>query len=149
MVASFESNADVTANDFTDIVTYKLVSSEGVNRYRVKVYNFDLPTVWLQTEDGSAITSKTTWKKNARIAIYDGSKLDLNGTTQVKGRGNMTWGAAKKPYTVKLDSKSKVLGMPSDKRWNFIANYYDKSNIRNAIALAFADKSRSPGIAWS
>ena len=158
-MASFETNADevrvgaqtqssgITANDFTDTVTYTLVSHEGVNTFRVKVYDFDLPTVWLATADGTDISSKTTWKEGANIAIYDGTKMDLRGTTQVKGRGNMTWGGPKKPYTVKLDSKSKVLGMPKDKRWNFLANYYDKSDIRNDLALEFAH--RSPGIAWS
>lgn len=59
----------------------------------------------------------------------------------------MTWGGAKKPYTIKLDKKASVLGMPKDKRWNFLANYYDKSNIRNDIALQFAQ--RSPDLAWT
>lgn len=161
LVASFESNADrvcigskeqssgVTPNDFSSKVKYTLYSDFGLNRIYVKVYDFDLPTVWLATEDGSDITSKEVWKENAEIRIYDnedGTITDLY-TTDVKGRGNMSWGGAKKPYTIKLSEKKSILGMPKDKRWNFLANYHDQSDIRNDIALELA--RRSPGLAWN
>ena len=43
-------------------------------------------------------------------------------TAQFKGRGNWTWtGFDKKPYRIKMDSKQKVLGMPSNKHWCLMA----------------------------
>lgn len=43
-------------------------------------------------------------------------------TAQFKGRGNWTWtGFDKKPYRIKMDTKQKVLGMPSNKHWCLMA----------------------------
>lgn len=52
----------------------------------------------------------------------------------VKGRGNSTWGWEKKPYALKLSQKKEVLGMPKHKRWCLIANYMDKTLLRNRVA---------------
>ena len=55
-------------------------------------------------------------------------------TTKIKGRGNSTWSWPKKPYNLKLDSKSKVLGMKKHKRWCLIANIIDRTHLRNWLA---------------
>lgn len=49
----------------------------------------------------------------------------------IRGRGNSTWDADKKPYKVKLKKKAELLGMGANKHWGLIANYYDYSLIRN------------------
>lgn len=54
---------------------------------------------------------------------------------QIKGRGNSTWDMPKKPYRIKLAAKSEVLGMPASKNWAFLANYADKSLMRNNTAM--------------
>ncbi|MDE6120189.1 MAG: CotH kinase family protein, partial [Muribaculaceae bacterium] len=54
----------------------------------------------------------------------------------IRGRGNSTWGMAKKPYRVKFDSKTNFLDNKAKaKSWVFLANYADKSLIRNALAF--------------
>lgn len=45
----------------------------------------------------------------------------------LRGRGNSTWRASKKPYKFKLDEKADLFGMGSNKHWTLIANYYDTS----------------------
>lgn len=81
-----------------------------------------LPIVVIDTPDAQPITSKTDWMADVQMSILntDGS-LDYQGTLSMKGRGNTTWGYPKKPYALKLDSKSKILGMKKHKRWCLLA----------------------------
>ena len=72
-------------------------------------------------------------------AAYDNPESDLwdgvsgyTGETGlelefIRGRGNSTWRAAKKPYKFKLDKKANLFGMGKSKQWVLIANYYDTS----------------------
>lgn len=59
--------------------------------------------------------------------------------TEIRGRGNSTWVADKKPYRIRLSKKgnlsNSILGMPESRNWALLANYYDGTSIRNAIAL--------------
>ncbi len=59
-----------------------------------------------------------------------------NDSIDIRGRGNSTWFAEKKPYRIKLFNKSNLLGMPAnDKTWAVLANYIDKSLMRNALGF--------------
>ena len=99
----------------------------------------NLPKVYITTPDGVGIKSKVDWVKNSTIRIVDeNGKEDLNVTTSIRGRGNSTWGMPKKPYALKLDSKAKVLGMPKHKRWVLLANWMDRTLLRNAVAFEMA-----------
>ena len=61
--------------------------------------------------------------------------LDLE---YIRGRGNSTWTAPKKPYKVKLAKKTDLFGMSKNKSWCLLANYYDKSLMRNKLAFDLA-----------
>ena len=45
---------------------------------------------------------------------------------------------AKKPYLLKLTRKSDFLGMRPAKKWVFLANAADETNLRNKIVYDFA-----------
>ena len=65
----------------------------------------------------------------------DGTKvesLDEIGL-DIRGRGNTSWLADKKPYKIKLDKKTKVLGMKKNKHWVLLANAFDKTLIKDRI----------------
>ncbi|RYD79642.1 MAG: hypothetical protein EOP53_09330, partial [Sphingobacteriales bacterium] len=64
-----------------------------------------------------------------------GTYTDVNTTTSIKGRGNSTWGYAKKPYRLKLDSKTSIFGLPKAKNWVLLANYLDPTLMLNSVAL--------------
>ena len=49
----------------------------------------------------------------------------------VRGRGNSTWYASKKPYKFKLMEKQDFFGMGKNKHWVLLANYYDYTMLRN------------------
>ena len=95
----------------------------------------NLPTVYIETENHKPITSKETYiKATLRYVDADGEKYyDALG---IRGRGNSTWGLAKKPYRIKFDKKQEFLGpdRAKAKSWTMLANYADKSLMRNALA---------------
>ena len=98
-----------------------------------------LPKVYVNTPNGVAITSKDIWTKACEIVIVDEEGIEtLSTTTSFRGRGNSTWILPKKPYAIKLDSKSEVLGMPKHKRWVLLANWMDRTLLRNAVTFEMA-----------
>jgi len=132
----------VTLTDFSKPVDYKLTSGKGTTKtYRIILKNFTkIPVLYLNTSD--SITSKDT---------YVTGTLDINTNQlteqpkqhialQAKGRGNSTWNMPKKPYRLKLTEKAEILGMPAAKNWVLLANYSDKTLMRNAVALDLGRK---------
>ena len=96
----------------------------------------NLPVLYVFTPDAVPVVDKENWigDSHAILKTADGTITDL-GLAQIKGRGNTTWNMAKKPYALKLDKKAGLLGMPKDKRWNLLANYIDRTRLRNDVAL--------------
>ena len=59
----------------------------------------------------------------------------------IKGRGNSSWtNAPKKSYTLKFESKQNFLGLEKHKSFALIANYFDKTLLRNVSAYSLAKK---------
>ena len=68
---------------------------------------------------------------------YTGGEYKLE---YIRGRGNSTWWAAKKPYKIKLEEGANLFGMGTNKHWTLIANYYDNSLVRNRITYYLGQK---------
>ena len=149
-VGDVEQVSGFTENDFTSPVTYTVVSEAGeTNSYTVTVSNTGLPVVVVNTPDATTIPPKTSdWLKNTEIRIYDtNGDIDYKGTKDnIRGRGNSTWTYPKKPYAIKLDSKSEILDMPKHKRWVLLANWMDRTMMRNSVAFKIAELS---GMEWT
>lgn len=100
------------------------------------------PTLLRIDTDGAApITSKETYvgaRLQAAAGAADGGALDLR--LSIRGRGNSTWDMAKKPYRLKLDTAAALLDMGADRDWALLANYSDKSLLRNAVAFCLGRK---------
>ncbi len=61
------------------------------------------------------------------------TELETN-EAKLRGRGNSTWWLAdKKPYRLRFDNNTSILGMPAAKNYVLLAEYSDKSFIRNAV----------------
>ena len=96
----------------------------------------ELARVYVTTPGNCEITSKTEWVDECTIEITDAQGKELmKSTTAIKGRGNSTWRYPKKPYALKLDSKAEILGMPKHKRWVLLANWMDRTLLRNDVAF--------------
>ena len=97
-----------------------------------------LPAVFLTTDDPKAITkeeySACTLQIDAGMTEgrYESTGV-LNG--EIRGRGHSTWEWPKKPYRIKLEDKTSLLGMTEAKRWVLMANYADETLMRNTIAF--------------
>ena len=154
-----------TEVDFTRPVTYTLSNKFGRSRnYTVKVTNTGLPVVVVKHSNSGSFSKvtqggflgigattvnqfvdfmirgkDTDWVEDDQITVYnaDGS-LDCEATGGLRLRGNTSQVYPKKPFAIKLTSKTSVLGMPKHKRWVLLANWLDHSMIRNAVALDIA-----------
>lgn len=62
----------------------------------------------------------------------------------IRGRGNSTWSADKKPYKIKLDKKQDLLGMGKNKHWVLLANYYDVTMLRNKVTYWLGEQLGMP-----
>lgn len=108
----------------------------------------ELPIVYLTTPGAQKIVSKDNWLKDCKIRIMtpDGDE-DLNASNvSLRGRGNSTWTYPKKPYAIKLNNKEEVLGMPKHKRWVLLANWMDRTLLRNSVAFEIARKT---SLSWT
>ena len=61
----------------------------------------------------------------------------VNGyAARVRGRGNSSWwNTPKKSYRISMDEKLSLLDRPADRSWCLIANYFDRSMLRNALTF--------------
>lgn len=71
------------------------------------------------------------------LTDYAGSTL-YEGNLEIKLRGNSTRYLNKRPYKIKLETKSDLFGMGKNKHWVLLANDIDHTLIRNKITLDFA-----------
>lgn len=95
----------------------------------------DVPTVYIETENGQNITSKEEYIM-CTFTMVDGDNTLRLENTQIRGRGNSSWwNSDKKPYRVKFDKKQTLLGedFAKAKSWTLLANHGDKTMIRNAL----------------
>jgi spore coat protein CotH len=143
----------VTLNNYDRPLTFKVTAADGTTKdYKVTLYTFTgLPIFYLETE--APVTSLDDYVKG-KISIDANSRYEQLPVTaaqmEMRGRGNSTWGMPKKPYRIKLDKKTELLGMPAAKKWVLLANFADKTLMRNYLALeigrrfgaAFTPRSR-------
>ena len=97
----------------------------------------NIPTVVINTQNSQDITSKEyEIKCTVYIISNDGKELLTAPLTDIRGRGNASWGFPKRPYRIKFAEKHSPLGAPShDRRWTLINNYGDKTLMRNILAF--------------
>ncbi len=108
-----------------------------------------LPAVFLTTQSGSlaALHAAKQNKEEGWIRIREGGQLlEDRRLKQIKGRGNATWRYDKKPYNLRFDEKTDLLGMGGAKKWCLLANAADASLLRNALAWRLAEAA---GLPWT
>jgi len=107
-----------------------------------------LPTLYITTKNNAEVTSKEVWINDASVVLTDADMKTVQlGAASIKGRGNTTWSYAKKPYALKLDEKAEILGLPKEKRFNLLANYIDRTHLRNAVSFEIARMAK--GLEWT
>ena len=153
----------VSEQDFSKPVTY-VVSNGSENRsYIVSVTNSGLPVAVLESNGGSrewaeaglkVLAKDEDWDENDYFTLYN-----ADGTVDVKRalctarlRGNSTQNFPKLPFALKFKDKVGPQGMPTDKRWELLANWMDRTMLRNAVAQDVAHRTAnalSDGLGWN
>ncbi len=110
--------------------TYKIVTRR---------ITYNLPVFYIEIENGKEVTSREEYL-NATVRIDTenavGNFPGLETTNiLIRGRGHYSWTFDKKPYKIRFEEKTSVLGMNASKNWTLIANYTDRSLIQNYVAL--------------
>ncbi len=138
LINGVEAKSAESSFDFSNKLTLTLISSKGFRRdYGLRIaWVDDVPQLYIVTENNAPIVSKDTYLKATVRIEGKGRYADMAAiSTKVKGRGNSTWGYAKKPYRLKLDSKTSLFGLPQAKNWVLLANYLDPTLMLNTVAL--------------
>lgn len=114
-----------------------------------------LPVMYINTEGGAPITSKddylqaTYWlDPMGTEGVEAVGSAEEQSALQIRGRGNFTWvGFDKKPYRIKLDKKTALLGMDKSKHFALLAHADDSAaGLRNALGFA---ASETIGMPWT
>ena len=142
-----------SVQDFSQPVVYDVKLFDGTSvSYTVTLECYGkFPSVYITTDNNRPVNDKVNYIPGS-IRVEDPLKEHSDITCfqsrmKIRGRGNSTWSYfPKKPYRIKLDEKSEVLGLKSDKDWIVLANYNDKSLLRNAVAF---ELSRICGFSWT
>ena len=126
-------DADGIALDVLDSIEF-VQSPASYGESQFKVFALNITTV-----DGAPVDSKEEYVDCYASFDGRGEFPDWSGTARIRGRGNSTWlWYPKKPYRLKLDVKSKILGLKKNRDWVLLANYRDPTDLMNTYAFETA-----------
>ena len=124
---------------------YFTVESEGASHG--VVLKTGLPIVYVNTKYGKGITSKTSYVPGTVEIKGEGGYEGLEAVNcEIRGRGNTTWYWPKKPYLLKLEEKQHIFGMHKHKRWVLLANFLDRTLMRNLVSMKVSSLT---SLAWT
>ena len=147
-----EGQAELADDDLSLSVKNSLVS-EGSSKSAYpssfkpndKEYPYaGVPRVVIETEYRQVINDRET-EIPAKLQIWgeNESESEIMDLT-IRGRGYSSWDMKKKGYKIKFQKKQRMFGLSRDKEWNLIANYADKSLLRNYITYKLSEWLEMP-----
>ena len=109
----------------------------------------NIPALYINT-GGKGIYDKENYV-DGTITIKDPEMLysdvkEFTAAMGIRGRGNSTWSFPKKPYKIKLKEMASIFGMGADKEWAILANYADRTLVRNILAMRLSEIC---GFSWT
>ena len=114
---------------------YQIDSSESLNQTKdFQVTNLPLISI-------HASESIKDEESECSVTIINDGKIEINENALIKLRGRSSnFASQKKSYRIKFDSKRKILNFKGkDKKWSLIANHFDRSFLRNALAFKISE----------
>ena len=140
LVDEVEQKSGMTKNDFSSPVVYQFIMRNGETfQYTVKAEFLlsAIPELTITTTDPSIaeIPSKDYYLEGTLAVNGRGGYEDYTGKTEVKGRGNSTWGYPKKPYRLKLNKKAEICGLGKAKNYVLLASHLDPTLMLNSVAF--------------
>ena len=105
-------------------------SDGDVYRINITTYNYEFP---YHEELFTPATLNITEQDTTNVMLSDVAM-------EMRIRGNSTRAPEKKPFRIKFDKAQSLFGLEAAKDWVLLANYFDKTNIRNYLAYQLANK---------
>ena len=159
LVNNVMQQSGVSQNDFSKDVVYNITLNDGsLMKQTVKMTCKpapQVPVLRITTENGAQILNKKDYIKGTVVIedpagmYWDTPRVELKMSKDkhgIRGRGNTTWDMPKKPYKLKFDEKVSIFGLGEDKEWVLLANYADKTLLRNVVAMKL---SEIVGMPWT
>lgn len=108
-----------------------------------------LPTMFIDVKSGNMdyIHKEKGNKESGTMRLYsaDGKLETMAVVDSLKGRGNSTWQwNEKKPYSLRLNEETDLLGMGAASRWVLLAEAFDRSLMKNKLAYDLARNAGMP-----
>ncbi len=94
----------------------------------------DIATIYIESKTGYYSLSKGTGDRATILLETQDGKTEYTGGAQIKLRGNSSAYQEKRPFKIKLDTKKDLFGMGKNKHWILLANWYDRTNLRNVLS---------------
>lgn len=143
-VDDIEQVSGETVQNFSQPQQYRIVYRDGVvENYQLEVYpDTKIPIFWIETAEREEVTSKEDYL-DAMLKVNPGAAFEqeqLIIPTQIRGRGNSTWLADKKPYRLRFRQATEVLGLPATRNWVLLANHADKTLLRNFVGFELGNR---------
>ncbi len=128
-----------TSDDYEKFITVRVkYDDESIS---ATLYCSKLPVIYVNTNDSAEIGEEYVY---ATMAMQGSTEYTTNnadfyyGGAYLKLRGNSTKYRDKRPYKIKLDTKTNLFNMGSSKHWVLLANDIDHTFIRNKLTYDFS-----------
>ena len=147
----------VSMNDYAKEVVYEVKLKDGTFKTQTVKMKCkpapQVPVIRINTDNAAPVLDKKNYVKGTVVIedpaemYWDTPRVEFKMTKDgIRGRGNSTWDMPKKPYKLKFDSKVSIFGLGEDKEWVLLANYADKTLLRNVVAMKL---SEIVGMPWT
>lgn len=141
-----QSCADFPVNTKLELY-FRSLKNEGYETVTF-VRSANVAAMYIDVPSGSMeyIHAKKGNAEGAAVRLYTiGGQQSYSGEAEsINGRGNATWEAEKKSYSLCLAGEANLLDMGCAQRWILLANAYDLSQIRNKVVYDTAIKAGLP-----
>lgn len=107
----------------------------GLNTNVAAYESSDIERIYITSDTTLSSLQKEYVPATVEVVEKDGTVVKADDAATIKLRGNSTAKAAKKPFNIKFAKKYALFGMDEGKKWNILANAFDKSLIRNKLGL--------------
>ncbi|MGN0548865.1 MAG: CotH kinase family protein [Acutalibacteraceae bacterium] len=141
-ISNFTDSYTPVESDIESMLMAEVCGADGELIGTANMFISRLPVMYIETENREDIVVKEK-RLRAHMKLQGNSEFNdssvlYDGELEIKGRGNSTWQADKKPYKIKLDTKTSLLGMGKNKHWVLLSNPYDSSLSRNKLIYDLA-----------
>lgn len=132
-------------------ITYTVTKGGSSENYTVSTVQGSpyVEGLFLNIDESLGTISAMNNDKNHETSCYGNLSFDgANYFMSIKGRGNSTWDADKKPYNITLYKQgdfadkmdASLVEGATAKKWSLLANDVDPSLLRNKIGLDYANE---------